>query len=72
MRQGGRNEMKKTLAKAIKGMQVKSWEMRERSAGLVPGEALGQGSGYISSEGRVTLRRQRKPAAAHEVTLVSH
>ena len=27
------NEMKKTLAEAIKGMQVKSWEMREHSDG---------------------------------------
>jgi len=25
--------MKKTLAKAIKGMQVESWEVRERSNG---------------------------------------
>jgi hypothetical protein len=28
-----RNGMKKTLAEAIKGMQVKSWEMREHSDG---------------------------------------
>ncbi len=26
--------MKKTLAEAIKGMQVKSWEMREHSDGI--------------------------------------
>ena len=26
-------EMKKTLAEAIKGMQVKSWEVREHSDG---------------------------------------
>ena len=58
MRQGGRNEMKKTLAKAIKGMQVKSWEMRERSAGLVPGEALGQGSGDLWPKGQATFRRK--------------
>ena len=50
-----RDEMKKTLAKAIKEMQVKSWEMRERSAGLVPGEALGQGSGDLWPEGQVTF-----------------
>lgn len=29
----GTNEMKKTLAEAIKGMQVKSWEVREHSDG---------------------------------------
>ena len=28
-----RNDMKKTLADAIKGMQVKSWEVREHSDG---------------------------------------
>ncbi len=28
-----RNGMKKTLAEAIKGMQVKSWEVREHSDG---------------------------------------
>ena len=28
-----RNDMKKTLAEAIKGMQVKSWEVREHSDG---------------------------------------
>ena len=29
----GELEMKKTLAEAIKGMQVKSWEVREHSSG---------------------------------------
>ena len=29
----GEMEMKKTLAEAIKGMQVKSWEVREHSDG---------------------------------------
>ena len=28
-----RNDMKKTLAEAIRGMQVKSWEVREHSDG---------------------------------------
>ena len=29
----GESEMKKTLAEAVKGMQVKSWEVREHSDG---------------------------------------
>ena len=33
MRHERRNDMKKTLAEAIKGMQVKSWEVREHSDG---------------------------------------
>ena len=33
MRRERRNDMKKTLAGAIKGMQVKSWEVREHSDG---------------------------------------
>ena len=33
MRGERRQQMKKTLAEAIKGMQVKSWEVREHSDG---------------------------------------
>ena len=48
--------MKKTLADAIKGMQVKSWEVRERRRS----DSAGNGEDERAWFGRSELRPSRK------------